>query len=129
MAGCFVFCLKHPYPIWCRQKDLNILEFLEPVCFKYHFPLSALFCLLLFCASQSLREVYEENNSQQRSCLGNLFGGGTATECNYYPCFFQGWPMYAQLLIDLFKYLAPFLRNVELTKPMQILYKVINLKL
>ncbi|XP_064436708.1 CCR4-NOT transcription complex subunit 1 isoform X7 [Mirounga angustirostris] len=36
----------------------------------------------------------------------------------------KGWPMYAQLLIDLFKYLAPFLRNVELTKPMQILYKV-----
>lgn len=34
--------------------------------------------------------------------------------------------MYAQLLIDLFKYLAPFLRNVELTKPMQILYKVIK---
>ncbi|KAI2648404.1 CCR4-NOT transcription complex subunit 1 [Labeo rohita] len=35
----------------------------------------------------------------------------------------DGWPMYAQLLIDLFKYLAPFLRNVELNKPMQILYK------
>ncbi|XP_032816690.1 CCR4-NOT transcription complex subunit 1 isoform X5 [Petromyzon marinus] len=35
----------------------------------------------------------------------------------------QGWPMYAQLLIDLFKYLSPFLRNVELTKPMQVLYK------
>uniref|UniRef100_A0A667XKH7 CCR4-NOT transcription complex subunit 1 n=1 Tax=Myripristis murdjan TaxID=586833 RepID=A0A667XKH7_9TELE len=35
----------------------------------------------------------------------------------------KGWPMYAQLLIDLFKYLAPFLRNVELNKPMQILYK------
>ncbi|KAM5206999.1 CCR4-NOT transcription complex subunit 1 isoform 3-T11 [Hipposideros larvatus] len=35
----------------------------------------------------------------------------------------KGWPMYAQLLIDLFRYLAPFLRNVELTKPMQILYK------
>lgn len=34
--------------------------------------------------------------------------------------------MYAQLLIDLFKYLAPFLRNVELNKPMQILYKVLN---
>lgn len=33
--------------------------------------------------------------------------------------------MYAQLLIDLFKYLAPFLRNVELNKPMQILYKVL----
>uniref|UniRef100_A0A8C2XIW7 CCR4-NOT transcription complex, subunit 1 n=1 Tax=Cyclopterus lumpus TaxID=8103 RepID=A0A8C2XIW7_CYCLU len=27
----------------------------------------------------------------------------------------KGWPMYAQLLIDLFKYLAPFLRNI--TKP------------
>ncbi|XP_029951285.1 CCR4-NOT transcription complex subunit 1 isoform X6 [Salarias fasciatus] len=35
----------------------------------------------------------------------------------------KGWPMYAQLLIDLFKFLAPFLRNVELNKPMQILYK------
>ncbi|CAH1270308.1 CNOT1 [Branchiostoma lanceolatum] len=35
----------------------------------------------------------------------------------------QGWGMYAQLLIDLFKFLAPFLRNVELTKPMQLLYK------
>uniref|UniRef100_A0A4W3H1B4 CCR4-NOT transcription complex subunit 1-like n=1 Tax=Callorhinchus milii TaxID=7868 RepID=A0A4W3H1B4_CALMI len=35
----------------------------------------------------------------------------------------KGWPMYAQLLIDLFKFLAPYLRNVELTKPMQILYK------
>lgn len=34
--------------------------------------------------------------------------------------------MYAQLLIDLFKYLAPFLRNVELNKPMQILYKVLS---
>lgn len=41
-----------------------------------------------------------------------------------YYVYFQGWPMYAQLLIDLFKYLAPFLRNVELNKPMQILYKV-----
>lgn len=37
--------------------------------------------------------------------------------------------MYAQLLIDLFKYLAPFLRNVELAKPMQILYKVNDLVL
>ncbi|XP_068115836.1 CCR4-NOT transcription complex subunit 1-like [Hyperolius riggenbachi] len=34
----------------------------------------------------------------------------------------KGWPMYAQLLIDLFTYLAPFLQNVELTKPMQVLY-------
>ena len=32
--------------------------------------------------------------------------------------------MYAQLLIDLFKFLAPFLRNVELTKSIQILYRV-----
>lgn len=43
--------------------------------------------------------------------------------------FLQGWPMYAQLLIDLFKYIAPFLRNVELSKPMQILYKVQHLHL
>lgn len=35
----------------------------------------------------------------------------------------KGWGMYAQLLIDLFKFLSPFLRNAELTKPSQILYK------
>lgn len=35
----------------------------------------------------------------------------------------KGWPMYAQLLIDLFKYLAPFLRNAELAKPVTMLYK------
>lgn len=32
--------------------------------------------------------------------------------------------MYAQLLISLFKFLAPFLRNVELASPIQTLYKV-----
>lgn len=31
--------------------------------------------------------------------------------------------MYAQLLISLFKFLAPFLRNVELAGPIQVLYK------
>jgi hypothetical protein len=31
--------------------------------------------------------------------------------------------MYAQLLIDLFKFLAPFLRNAELAKPVTLLYK------
>ncbi|XP_030378589.1 CCR4-NOT transcription complex subunit 1 isoform X2 [Scaptodrosophila lebanonensis] len=35
----------------------------------------------------------------------------------------KGWPLYAQLLQDLFKYLAPFLRNTELGKPVQMLYK------
>lgn len=35
----------------------------------------------------------------------------------------KGWAMYAQLLIDLFKYLAPFLRNAELAKPVTMLYK------
>ncbi|KAJ8302562.1 hypothetical protein KUTeg_018958 [Tegillarca granosa] len=35
----------------------------------------------------------------------------------------KGWGMYAQLLIDLFKFLAPFLRNADLTKPSQLLYK------
>ena len=32
--------------------------------------------------------------------------------------------MYAQLLIDLFKFLAPFLRNADLNRAMQVLYKV-----
>lgn len=35
----------------------------------------------------------------------------------------KGWTMYSQLLMDLFKYLAPFLRNAELAKPVQLLYK------
>ncbi|XP_069701670.1 CCR4-NOT transcription complex subunit 1 isoform X3 [Periplaneta americana] len=35
----------------------------------------------------------------------------------------KGWGMYAQLLIDLFKFLAPFLRNAELAKPVTLLYK------
>jgi len=35
----------------------------------------------------------------------------------------RAWGMYAQLLIDLFKFLAPFLRNADLTKPTQLLYK------
>ena len=32
--------------------------------------------------------------------------------------------MYAQLLLDLFKFLNPFMRNAELTKPILFLYKV-----
>uniref|UniRef100_T1DC70 CCR4-NOT transcription complex subunit 1 n=1 Tax=Cupiennius salei TaxID=6928 RepID=T1DC70_CUPSA len=35
----------------------------------------------------------------------------------------KGWTMYAQLLISLFKFLAPFLRNVELAGPISTLYK------
>lgn len=35
----------------------------------------------------------------------------------------KAWGMYAHLLSNLFKFLAPFLRNAELTKPMQTLYK------
>ncbi|KAI5730570.1 hypothetical protein M8J76_015190 [Diaphorina citri] len=35
----------------------------------------------------------------------------------------KGWPLYAQLLIDIFKFLAPFLRNVELSKPNLTFYK------
>ena len=35
----------------------------------------------------------------------------------------KGWGMYAQLLINLFKFLAPFLRNAELSKPVSMLYK------
>ena len=32
--------------------------------------------------------------------------------------------MYAQLLIDLLKFLGPFLRNADMSKPTQLLYKV-----
>lgn len=48
--------------------------------------------------------------------------------CLYIGLLLQGWNMYAQLLIDLFKFLAPFLRNAELTKPTQLLYKVGSLR-
>lgn len=36
----------------------------------------------------------------------------------------KGWPLYAQLLIELIKFLAPFLRSVELSGPVDLLYKV-----
>lgn len=36
----------------------------------------------------------------------------------------KGWSMYSMLLADLFKFLAPFLRNAELAKPLTMLYKV-----
>lgn len=36
----------------------------------------------------------------------------------------QGWAHFQQLLLDLFKFLAPFLRNAELAKQTQLLYKV-----
>lgn len=36
----------------------------------------------------------------------------------------QGWSMYAQLLSDLLKFMAPFLRNVEQKKSVHQLYKV-----
>ncbi|XP_033113474.1 CCR4-NOT transcription complex subunit 1-like isoform X3 [Anneissia japonica] len=35
----------------------------------------------------------------------------------------QGWPMYAQLLIDIFKFVTPFLRNADLSKHVSLLYK------
>ncbi|XP_044732731.1 CCR4-NOT transcription complex subunit 1 isoform X2 [Chrysoperla carnea] len=35
----------------------------------------------------------------------------------------KGWGIYSQLLIDLFKFLAPYLRNAELAKPVTLLYK------
>ncbi|XP_031558067.1 CCR4-NOT transcription complex subunit 1-like isoform X2 [Actinia tenebrosa] len=35
----------------------------------------------------------------------------------------KGWSLFQQLLIDLFKFLAPFLRNAELAKQTHLLYK------
>ena len=34
----------------------------------------------------------------------------------------KGWSFYAQLLIDLFKFLAPFIRNAEISKPIMTVY-------
>lgn len=39
----------------------------------------------------------------------------------------KAWPMYAQLLIDHLKFLAPFLRNIDLPKPIALMYKVSRL--
>lgn len=36
----------------------------------------------------------------------------------------KGWPLYAQLLIEIIKFLAPFLRTVELSSAIDLLYKV-----
>lgn len=36
----------------------------------------------------------------------------------------QGWPLFQLLLIDLFTFLSPFLRNADLGKATQLLYKV-----
>ncbi|XP_066142150.1 CCR4-NOT transcription complex subunit 1 isoform X1 [Euwallacea fornicatus] len=49
-----------------------------------------------------------------RVFIGRMLGTTPQQKC---------WPLYAQLLIDLFKYLAPFLRNAELAKPVTMLYK------
>ncbi|CAH1997116.1 unnamed protein product [Acanthoscelides obtectus] len=49
-----------------------------------------------------------------RAFVGRMLASSPQQKC---------WPLYAQLLIDLFKYLAPFLRNAELAKPVTILYR------
>jgi CCR4-NOT transcription complex subunit 1 len=35
----------------------------------------------------------------------------------------QGWPVFQQLLVELFKFLEPYLINVELNEPIRLLYK------
>jgi CCR4-NOT transcription complex subunit 1 len=47
-------------------------------------------------------------------CLNGLSPGAST----------KGWQLYAQLLIELIKFLAPFLRCVELSSPVDLLYKV-----
>jgi CCR4-NOT transcription complex subunit 1 len=36
----------------------------------------------------------------------------------------KGWPLYANLLMDLIRFLVPFLRCVEMSNPVELLYKV-----
>lgn len=52
-------------------------------------------------------------------CLNSPAGGFTSGT----PV--KGWPLYAQLLVEIIKFLAPFLRSVELSPPVDNLYKVI----
>ncbi|XP_074578118.1 uncharacterized protein LOC141834681 isoform X2 [Curcuma longa] len=35
----------------------------------------------------------------------------------------KGWPFFQRLLVDLLKFMEPYLRNVELSEPVQLLYK------
>lgn len=35
----------------------------------------------------------------------------------------KGWPFFQRLLVDLFKFMEPYLRNAELSEPVQFLYK------
>ena len=35
----------------------------------------------------------------------------------------KGWPWFQRLLVDLFKFFAPFLRNAEMTEPIRHLYR------
>ncbi|CAG2109482.1 unnamed protein product, partial [Medioppia subpectinata] len=50
----------------------------------------------------------------EKCLLSGSINSGTPT---------KGWQMYAQLLVDLIKFEAPFLRNVELPQSMDSLYK------
>ncbi len=54
-------------------------------------------------------------SSGSAGAAGGTAGSGAGNQ--------QGWPMYAQLLVDLFKFLSPFLRNAELAKPVHRLYR------
>jgi CCR4-NOT transcription complex subunit 1 len=35
----------------------------------------------------------------------------------------KGWPLFQRLLVELFKFLEPYLRNAELSDPIRMLYK------
>ena len=35
----------------------------------------------------------------------------------------KGWPLVQRLLVDLFKFMEPYLRNAELSDPVRLLYK------
>jgi len=36
----------------------------------------------------------------------------------------KGWPLFQRLLVELFKFLEPYLRNAELNEPIRLIYKV-----
>ena len=74
------------------------------------------------------RESWASKLNQKFSQLRQIFGSTVIWDhfsklCSLQAQPGQGWPLYQQLLIDLFKFLYPFLRNAELIIKNETLYK------
>ena len=99
---------------------------LDPLLESIHYQVLTAFCNTLHILRPSKAPSFAfawldfiSHRTFMEKCLlsGGSINTGTPT---------KGWQMYAQLLIDLIKFEAPFLRNVELPQSMDSLYKVIH---